>query len=101
MGYLHENNMWGRVNDAWVTSLLPVGALVHIVPRKAKVFVLKTNAAAALCWPAEEVAHRVWRKKPGVAALEWHSIFNVADVEVFTTRYWSPLRLQLEDIHTQ
>ena len=30
MGYLHENNMWGRVNDAWVTSLLPVVAIVHI-----------------------------------------------------------------------
>ena len=65
MGYLHENNMWGRVNDAWVTSLLPVGALVHIVPRKAKVLVLKTNAAAALCWPAGEVAHCVWRKSLG------------------------------------
>ena len=100
MGYLHENTMWGRVNDAWVTSLLPVGALVHIVPRKARVWVLKTNAAAALCWPAEEVAHRVWRKKPGIAALEWHSIFSVADVEVYTTRHWSPLRLHLEDIYT-
>ena len=101
MGYLHENNMWGRVNDAWVTSLLPVGALVHIVPRKARVWVLKTNAAAALCWPAEEVAHRVWRKKLGIAVLERHTIFNVADEEVLTTRYWPPLRLQLEVIYAQ
>ena len=80
--------MWGRVNDAWVTHLLPVGALVNILPRKASVFVLKTNAAAALCWPAEEVAPRVWRKKPGIAALEWHTIFNAAEVEVIPTRHW-------------
>jgi len=98
MGYLHENNMWGRVNDAWVTSLLPVGALVHILSRKRKVFVLKTNAAAALCWPAEEVAPRVWRRQAGIEALEWHTIFSVNDVDVYTTRYWSPLRLQLEDL---
>ena len=98
MGYLHENNMWGRVNDAWVTSLLPVGALVHILSRKKKVFVLKTNAAAALCWPAEEVAPRVWRKKPGIEALERHTIFSVVDVEVYTIRHWSPLRLRMEDL---
>ena len=72
MGYLHENNMWGRVNDAWVTGLLPVGALIHIVPRKARCFVLKTHAAAALTWPAEEIAPRVWRKKA------WHRGFGVA-----------------------
>jgi len=96
--HLHEHGMWGRVNDAWVTNLLPVGALIHIVPRKARVFVLKTNASAALTWPAEEIAPRVWRKKPGIEALEWHTIFNVKDVEVLRTRYWSPLHLRVEDL---
>ena len=59
--HLHAHNMWARASDSWITGVLPVGALVHIIPLKVYTFVLKANACAAITWPAEEVTPRLWR----------------------------------------
>ena len=70
--HLHAHNMWARANDSWITGVLPVGALIHIMPLKVYTFVIKANACAAITWPAEEVAPRVWRTKT------WNQSFGVA-----------------------
>ena len=74
--HLHAHDMWARANDAWITSLLPVGGLIRIKSVKVYAFVLKTNECAALTWPAEEVVRHVWRKKAAISQLEWHVIFR-------------------------
>ena len=71
--HLHAQNMWARANDSWITGVLPVGALIHIMPLKVYTFVFKANACAAITWPAEEVAPRVWRTKK-----TWNQSFGVA-----------------------
>ena len=55
---LNEGNLWHRANDAWLTSLLPIGALIRVKVQHGSpcLWVLKTNESAALCWPAERTA---------------------------------------------
>ena len=96
--HLHAHDMWARANDAWITSLLPVGGLIRIKSVKVYAFVLKTNECAALTWPAEEVARHVWRKSAAISQLEWRVVFSHDDVEVLPTRYWSPLHARLKEL---
>lgn len=94
---LREKKLWCRANDAWVTALLPLGGLVHIKEWNRHVWILKTNEAAALCWPAEECARRMWRKARHVKELLWYTCFDLDEVEVLSVRVESPMALRLKD----
>lgn len=94
---LHERDCWERVGDAWKTSLLPVGALIYVKAKNEYLFVLKTNDAAALCWPAEQIAVNMWRKTRNIRTLTWLTIFDFDEVDVLPTDYWSPERGFFED----
>jgi len=94
---LHEGDLWHMAGDAWVTSLLPVGQLIRVVSTNTFLWVLKTNECAALCWPAEQVAMNVWRKDPSATSLSWYTCFDLADVEVLSTKAMSPKSLFVQD----
>ena len=95
--HLHEENLWHKANDAWNTSLLPVGGLIRVRSSNAHLWVLKTNDSAALCWPAEMVSANMWRKAKGVKELTWYTCFDLDDVEVLTVRVESPKSLFLQE----
>ena len=94
---LHEGNMWHRANDAWHTSLLPVGALIYVQSIDAHLWVLKTNDCAAMCWPAEQVELHMWRKGK-VTELVWYTCFDLEDVQVLQFEVLSPQSLMLQDV---
>lgn len=94
---LSENNLWHQANDAWHTSLLPVGGLIRVVSSNSHLWVLKTNDFAALCWPAEQVSVNMWRKDPAVKELTWYTCFDLGDVQVLTVRVESPQSLFLQE----
>ena len=96
---LNARGCWERVGDAWKTSLLPVGALICVKATNEHLFVLKTNEAAALCWPAEQVQVNMWRKARTIKTLTWLTIFDFDEVDVLPTEYWSPERAFFEDHH--
>ena len=98
MRVLHEKDMWHRVNDAWVTGLLPKGALIHIKSLSVYTFVVKTNDASAMCWEAERISVNLWQKARRIQSLSWHTIFDLDDVEVLQTRYLSPMHLFMQDL---
>ena len=93
---LHERNLWERANSAYVTGLLPAGALVRFKETGEMLFVVKAYHCAALCWPAEEDGPSVWRKARGCQAAVWKTIFDADEVEVRLMEWRSPLRLFLE-----
>ena len=97
MRTLHADGLWHRVNDVWVTGLLPKGALVFIKSKNLYVFVLKAYDCAALCWPAEQPSPNLWRKASNCQSLSWHSIFDLDDVEVLPTKFVSPVHLFAKD----
>ena len=97
MRTMHEHNLWHRVNDAWVTGLLPKGGLIHIKSKAVYVFVLKAYDCAALCWPAEQLSPNLWRKARDFGSLQWHTVFDLDDVEVLLVKYLSPVHLFSKD----
>jgi len=97
MRTLHAKNLWHKANDAWVTSLLPVGGLIRINATMTHQWVLKTNDCSALCWPAEQSSPNMWRKAKGVKKLNWYTCFDLDDVEVLTVRVESPKSLFLQE----
>jgi hypothetical protein len=94
---LHDENRWHEANDAWHTSLLPVGGLIRVKSSNQHLWVLKTNDCAALCWPAEQSCANMWRKAKGVKELIWYTCFDIEDVEVLTVRVESPRSLFLQE----
>jgi hypothetical protein len=94
---LSEENLWHKANDAWNTSLLPVGALIRVVSSNTHLWVLKTNDCTALCWPAEQVSVNMWRKAKTAKELTWYTCFDLDDVQVLTVRVESPKSLFLQD----
>ena len=94
---LHEENMWHRANDAWLTSLLPVGGLIRVRGMENALFVMKTNEAAALCWPAEQDELHLLRKARNVKELVWYTCLDLQDVQVLRVRPMSPQSLLLQD----
>ena len=94
---LNEQEFWHRANDAWLTSLLPVGGLIVVQSTGEYMWVLKTNECAALCWPAEQVELNMWRKARNVKELVWYTCFNLDDVFVMPTQALSPQSLLLQD----
>ena len=66
---LHERNFWHRANDAWQTSLLPVGGVIRVRSMSVCLWVMKTNESAALCWPAEQMELHMWRKAKDIKEL--------------------------------
>ena len=96
---LNEQHLWHRANDAWLTSLLPKGGLIRVksLPDSPCLWVLKTNEAAALCWPAEQTAVNMWRKAKSIKELTWYTCFDLDDVEVLTVKVLSPQSLLLQD----
>ena len=94
---LHEENLWHKANDAWVTSLLPVGGLIRVKSSNTHLWVLRADDSAALCWPAEQVSANLWRKAKGVKELIWYHCFNLDDVEVLPVRVESPKSLFLQE----
>ena len=94
---LSESKLWHRANDAWLTSLLPVGGLIRIKPLAKCMWVLKTNESAALLWEAEQTALSMWRKAKFIKELTWYTCFSLDDVEVLSIRILSPQSLFLQD----
>ena len=94
---LHEENAWHKANDAWLTSLLPVGGLIRVKSSNTHLWVLKTNDCASLCWPAEETEPNLWRKAKAVKELIWYTCFDLNDVEVLSLQVESPKSLFLQE----
>ena len=97
MRVMSEHAMWHRVNDAWVSGLLPKGGLIHVKSKNEYAFVLKAYECAALCWPAEQLTPNLRRKARDCTSLSWHVIFDLDDVEVLPTQYLSPVHLFSKD----
>ena len=66
---LKAKNLWHKASDAWVTALLPKGALIHVKGPGLYLYVLKTNACAALCWDVHSVGTRAWEKSATIKTL--------------------------------
>ena len=94
---LNEGGLWHRANDAWLTSLLPAGGLIIVRSLGMRFWVLKTNEAAALLWPAEQTAVGMWRKAKFIKELTWYTCFDLDDVSVATIEILSPQSLFLQD----
>ena len=94
--FLHEHNCWNKANDAWLTSLLPVGALIRCSSMIRPLWVLKTNTCAALSWPAIETEKNMWEMDLDVKELTWYTCTNLDEVTVFPTRAASPLSLRMQ-----
>ena len=97
MRTLHEGKLWHRANDAWHTSLLPVGGLIRVRSTNQCLWVLKTYDSGALCWPAELMEVNMWRKASNVKELVWYTCFDLEDVEVLQVEVLSPQSLLLQD----
>ena len=94
---LRAGRLWIKASDAWVTALLPKGALIRVKKTGEFAFVLKAYDCASLCWPATMVAPSVWEKSLTMQTLRWETIFNDSEVEVLPTAYRSPTHSFLED----
>jgi hypothetical protein len=94
---LNKKKWWHKVNDAWLTSLLPDGGLIWVKSLNRHLWVLKTNECAALCWPAEQQEPNMWRKAKGVKKLTWYTCFDLDDVEVLSVQVESPKSLFLQE----
>ena len=94
---LNESGLWHRANDAWLTSLLPAGGLIIVRSLGMRFWVLKTNEAAALLWPAEQTSLNMWRKAKFIKELTWYTCFDLDDVSVATIEILSPQSLFLQD----
>ena len=95
---LHERNFWHRANDAWQTSLLPVGGLIRVRSMSVCLWVMKTNESAALCWQAEQMELHMWRKAKDIKELTWYTCFDLEDVEVLQVEILSPQSLILQEL---
>ena len=98
---LHEKNLWHKANDAWLTSLLPVGSLIEVSTlARPMLWVLKTNECAALCWPGEQGDMLSWAPATDNKELEWYTCFDLKDVRVLNLKVLSPLGLRMQDIQS-
>ena len=95
---LHEREFWHRANDAWQTSLLPVGGVIRVRSMNVCLWVLKTNESAALCWQAEQMELHMWRKATDIKELTWYTCFDLEDVEVLQVEVLSPQSLFLQEL---
>ena len=69
--YLHEHDLWHRIDNVWQAQLVPSLALVR--PKAGGIepcFVVKTLENLILAWPAELVELKLRRPKLDVKYLE-------------------------------
>ena len=78
--YLHEHDLWHRIDNVWQSQLMPLWALVR--PKAGgfePCFVVKTFENRILTWPAELVELKLWRPKLDVESLDTRVVFDIDD----------------------
>ena len=96
MRVLFRTGEWHEVDNAWQAGLLPEGQLVRRKSDSLTAIVLRSYAAAALLWPAKQVAMRLWTADLEVQELRWVVCFDIVTFEVIPCGWASPLHLILE-----
>ena len=97
MRVLREGELWHKASDVWVTGLLPKGHLIHFKAANIYTWVVKTYSCSAICWPAELVCEDVWQKARKISEVQWHTVFDLEDVEVLPTAPVSLMHLFVQE----
>ena len=95
--YLHQHNLWHRVDDARASSLLPELALVRRKCDARYFFVEKTFTFIVVLWPAVRQELGIWIRDPEVQKLHFEVVLSLDDWEEIPTQYTCPLKLYMED----
>ena len=95
--YLHQHNLWHKVDDARASSLLPELALVRRKCDARCFFVEKAFAFIVVLWPAVRQDLGIWKRDPDVQKLDFEIVFKLDDWEEIPIQYTCPLGLYMED----
>ena len=96
MRVLFRTGEWHEVDNAWQAGLLPEGQVVRRKSDALTAIVLRSYSAAALLWPAKQVAMRLCTAGLGVQGLRWVVCFDLTAFEVIPCAWASPLHFNLE-----
>lgn len=96
--YLHQHNLWHKVDDARASSLLPELALVRRKCDGSYFFVEKAFSFIVVLWPAARQELGIWRRDPDVQKLNFEVVFSLDDWEEIPIQYTCPLKLYMEDL---